>query len=645
MPNFTDLELSSAYRSYFGLYIGSVAAANYLNFKDLGFLIKSYQGAGLPQITNTTIPYGTKGWENYQGSTVNPRLYVLVGVIEGNDLKDITQKKQRLISLLAPVSGVAPLVYLAFQLIDKGGASVGKQLTVPVHYVSGLEGSTDNIWDEPIALAFEEHATSQITEATVNTVNAQSLGPLVPGLGSSVSTVWTRANGAWTQPWAGIGTIRAVTYGPDGDLYVGTNGNIYRKSNGAASWHASLLGQVQVIRFGPDGNLYAAGNGNAERFVFASGWQAVGSGTMNEARDMVVIPPPVGSTSTAIMYIVGTFTSIASTPGTVNRIASIGFSGNTLNMGVYSTIGTGFDGPAYTIVYHPNGKLYIGGSFTNLNGTSANNIVEYDPVSGAIAALGSGTDDKVTKINILPDGRLLVTGSFSNAGGKAAFVQAYWDGYVWEAVPGSNPNNGFDSTAGALMIAGIDPITGNYLTTSSGDDSTWNGLDWTWGDISSSLTMVNLVYRPSDGELTVAFGADTGLGSFYLSASVPVTNGSTHDVWPQIKIYGQPNVKSIINYTTGKMLTFKGGARFLGAGAVATLQCGGPSGVSLTSNIYGDITNALAKGSDFTDFNLKPGTNYLGVLYYIQASPDVNNYVQLAWQNQHWSFDAATIGV
>jgi hypothetical protein len=639
MPNFTDLELSSSYRSFFGLYIGSVAAANYLNFKDLGFLIKSYQGAGLPQLTHSLTPYGTRGWETYQGTIVDPRLYILVGVIEGDSLKDITQKRQRLISLLAPVSGIAPLVYLSFQLVDRYGASVGRELTVPVHYTGGLEGSTDNIWDEPIALTFREHAPSQITDSVTNTSNLVQ-GPGVPGLGSSVNTVWTRSNGVWTQPWTGT-SPRAIAYDLNGDLWAHGGSNVYRKSNGSGVWHASVNGSAYRLYPGPDGYMYIVGNGYPERWNVATGsGSALGGDSVNGVYDIALVPSLSVFTTPPTAWIVGSFTSMAFS-GATSRIAYM--SSGAGPSGTWSAFGTGFDGPAYTIVRHPNGKLYIGGSFTNLAGTSAANIVELNPYTNAITPLGSGVNGAVHKINVLPDGRLLVTGVFTTAGGKTANRQAYWDGYVWTAVPGSNPNQVYDAVpSGALMKTAVDPINGWYYASSAGPDVLWNGVDWNYGDIYWTELLGDIAFRPSDGELSVVFLGDTATSGYVLGGGLTINNTSNTDVYPTIKLVGAPTIEAIINYTTGKLIQFNSSGPFIATGGVATLQPGGPDGLSFTSNLFGNIINALAKGSDFTDFNLKPGTNYLGALF--ATAPDANNYVQISYQNKYWSFDAATIG-
>lgn len=631
MSTVTGLKLSPSSRSYWGLIVNGIS----YNFEDLGFLIKSYTGAGLPALSNNTLPYGTRGWETYQGTNVSPRPYILVGVIEGDSLKDITQKRQVLISLLAPISGIAPLVNLTFQLIDQYGSAVGKKLQVPVHYAGGLEGNVDNVWDEPIALTFTEHAPSQIVESVVNTATFPQ-GPIVPGLSSSLPNVQVRVNGVWTQPFsASSGPFYGLEYDASGDLWVGTNGTILRRSGMPYAEHLALSNPVRVMHLGIDGNMYAAGTGGKpERKIAATGlWQSIGDTTfVGTVYDMLLVPG--SSPGTYVLIVVGNFTS----PGT--RVATINFSGDTANSGAWSTYSA--NDTVYTVARHPSGDLYFGGYFTVFNTYTCAGIIK-QPVSGPDVPVGSGVPATygVHKINVLTDGRLLISGAFPSIGGKTAFHQAYWDGYSYEAVPGTNPNNFSDLSNNVIQNTIIDPTTGNYLTTSSGNDAIFNGVDWTWSDVWFFYRAMDMTYR-SDGELAISFSGDTTVSANILSGGLTINNTSTHEVWPQIKIVGSIAVQSIFNYTTGKQISFKGGGNVVGSGGIITMQCGGPAGVSLTSNLFGDITNSIAYGSNIGDFNLRPGINYLGAL--LTSTPDANNYVQISYQNQHWTFDAATIG-
>jgi hypothetical protein len=643
MPNFTDLELSSSYRSFFGLYIGSVAAANYLNFKDLGFLIKSYQGAGLPQLTHSLTPYGTRGWETYQGTIVDPRLYILVGVIEGDSLKDITQKRQRLISLLAPVSGIAPLVYLSFQLVDRYGASVGRELTVPVHYTGGLEGSTDNIWDEPIALTFREHAPSQVVESGTNTLNFPT-GIAVPGLSSSINTFYYRGlDATWTRYWTNLYTFRSVLWDSLGDLWAGANGNVFRKSFSTTTPFITARGSSPIYSLieGPDSNIYIAGNGIPERWLRASAtWQVIGnSSTFANILSSVVIPSPAALWVNRL-YVVGSFTS------PTNRFAYINYIDDTANTGAWTTpFSTGPNGDIITVCYHPGTKLlYLGGSFTTFEGVTVNHICTVDPSTHAVAAVSTGANGDINKISVMSDGRLLLTGAFTTIGGKSIYRQAIYDGYSFQAVGGSNPNHSWDSSVGIYQTHAINPTNGMIFTQSfTGEDSLFNGVDWGYGEISNTYQMAAAAYSPT-GELAVCLAADTAASGYVLSAPLGVPNLSTTDTWPQFKFNGNPGIYALFNYQTGKVIQFDSSiSKFWASAAYATLQAGGPDGMSFQSSYFGNLMNHVIKGSDISDFNLKPGSNWLGAL--VTVTQNASNYVQLSWKTTHWSFDASTIGV
>ncbi len=70
-------------------------------------------------------------------------------------------------------------------------------------------------------------------------------------------------------------------------------------------------------------------------------------------------------------------------------------------------------------------NLYVGGLFTNIAGTPANNIARWDGANWF--PLGSGLDNNVDVL--ATDGRnLYVGGSFIMAGGKSSYHFAVWYG-------------------------------------------------------------------------------------------------------------------------------------------------------------------------------------------------------------------------
>jgi photosystem II stability/assembly factor-like uncharacterized protein len=104
--------------------------------------------------------------------------------------------------------------------------------------------------------------------------------------------------------------------------------------------------------------------------------------------------------NTAINYnnkflIGGEFTEYDGT--TVNRIVLLNIDGT---IDTSFNTGSGFNGDVNTIVQQSDGKILIGGNFTQYNGASANRIIRLNPDGSVDNIFGSGFNDKVNAIVI-----------------------------------------------------------------------------------------------------------------------------------------------------------------------------------------------------------------------------------------------------
>ncbi len=82
--------------------------------------------------------------------------------------------------------------------------------------------------------------------------------------------------------------------------------------------------------------------------------------------------------------------------------------------------------------------LFVGGTFTQINGVNANNVARYQ--SGVFSALGSGVTGSsgVDALRAYDDGlqsALYVGGPYTSAGGQPANGIAFWDGVGWTPLP------------------------------------------------------------------------------------------------------------------------------------------------------------------------------------------------------------------
>jgi hypothetical protein len=125
-------------------------------------------------------------------------------------------------------------------------------------------------------------------------------------------------------------------------------------------------------------------------------------------------------------------------------------------------------------VVDASGKLYIGGAFTQVGGTTANHIAKWDGSSWS--ALGSGLNDYVDALAVSGN-NVYVGGGFTTAGGIAANYIAKWNGSSWSAL-GSGMNNEVD----ALAVSGSDLYVGGVFTRAGGSAAKyiakWDGSSW-----------------------------------------------------------------------------------------------------------------------------------------------------------------------
>jgi len=97
------------------------------------------------------------------------------------------------------------------------------------------------------------------------------------------------------------------------------------------------------------------------------------------------------------------------------RLNTDGSIDNTFN------IGTGFDNNVLSIEIQTDGKIIAGGFFTNYNGTGRNNLVRIntDGTVDTSFTIGTGFNSGTYSIKIQPDGKVLVGGLFTDYNGNA----------------------------------------------------------------------------------------------------------------------------------------------------------------------------------------------------------------------------------
>jgi uncharacterized delta-60 repeat protein len=167
----------------------------------------------------------------------------------------------------------------------------------------------------------------------------------------------------------------------------------------------------------------------------------------------------------------GDFTDFNGT--TVNRICRLNPDG-TEDGTFTSNLGSGFNDPVLTIKVQPDGKILIGGIFTSFNGNTNIRICRLNPdgrEDGDFTTnIGSGFNSKVYSIKLLSDNTIIVGGGFSNFDGNAI-------GYITKLNSNGTYNSSFTTNAGTgfdgdVLSLDIDPSDNIYV---GGGFSDFNG--------------------------------------------------------------------------------------------------------------------------------------------------------------------------
>lgn len=182
-------------------------------------------------------------------------------------------------------------------------------------------------------------------------------------------------------------------------------------------------------------------------------------------------------------------------------------------------------GDVFTLVAHPQGGIYAGGTFT-LAGGVANTVKIARWDGSAWTALGTGAaGGDVFDLAIAPNGDLIAAGTFTSMGGVANTARiARWNGITWAAL-GTGMNGDVQAVAFApngTLYAGGD------FTTAGGVGATriasWNGTVWAPLGAGANAVVYRLALAP-DG--TLYAGGDFTTADGVAALRIASWNGTT----------------------------------------------------------------------------------------------------------------------
>jgi uncharacterized delta-60 repeat protein len=221
-----------------------------------------------------------------------------------------------------------------------------------------------------------------------------------------------------------------------------------------------------------------------------------------------------------------------------NYIARLNSNGSTDSS---FTIGTGFNGTITKIIIQADGKIIVGGYFSNYNGLAKNNLLRLNQNGSLDAsfAIGSGFNGGVMSLTQQSSGKIVVGGAFTN-----------FNGFVKNYIVRLNVNGDLDSTfntgSGFTNFVSSVKNLANGKILIVGDFSQYNG------SLCNRIIQLN-----QDGTVDNSFTIGNG---FSHDVNVYMTRFETNSIEVQqddkIWICGQ--YSSFNNYNSNSLIRLKG---------------------------------------------------------------------------------------
>jgi hypothetical protein len=257
---------------------------------------------------------------------------------------------------------------------------------------------------------------------------------------------WDTAAAAWTPlpdlpaigPGRGVNAIvNSVKYHSTGDIVI-TGGTFTRAYEAKSNIIVN----------------YVAYYGNTTYTWYPLAETVLPYGVKNASAPSGIIYAIAADASNSLMYVGGDFINAGGIYA--SNIAKYNYSTNVWYPFIDSTTKiNGTDAPVRALFWDGFSTLYVGGEFVTAGGTTVNHIAKLDPSANVWSPLtdgsGNGTDGPVYCIsNYISD--FYIGGSFANAGGHSANNVASWNGSIWAPLLGTlYSGNGTDGPVYAIL--------------------------------------------------------------------------------------------------------------------------------------------------------------------------------------------------
>lgn len=573
----------------------------------------------------------------YQGYVRKPRNFVLKLNYTGT-MSEIQDDRNAIIEAIRPdYTGYDQPLLVRYQGLD----SSDDEATEPLDIVCIPQ--TSHV-DPPQGCAFNEDIL------TFTVLGSYLEAAFVEGKELDFSTTESNEtaafyldSGTWNGVLAGSDGILddawCLAEGIDGTIYIGgtfTNAGTVAEADYLCDWDGSAIddvtgsadfdAEVRAIAVDASGDLYIggdftnAGDASGDRIVKCSSGvlSSLGSGANGDVYAIAIDP------NTGYAYIGGAFTQV----GGVANTARIAY----WNGSAWKALSTGIsNGIVYALAFSPGGDLYIGGTFTNIDGSNGDYIGYWD--GSSFNRIGwSELNSYVKTIKFSPQGTLYAGGNFTNAGGWFANADyiARWSGWYWSAL-----GSGLDDVVHAIEI--IDGVvyaggefTGVLKKYTSG---AWTSLNL---DLDGTPVVYDIM-EATDGKIYVA---STDSGSTSYAGSDTVANSGNTLAYPTIKVVGPGQLTSVTNSTTGKSIYFDD--LTLQSGETITLNLN-PQNLRFTSTWSGrgNVLSYANPSSNLGSFYLRPGNNTINA--FMSTGTDANTKAYIQIKPMYWNIEGSRL--
>jgi hypothetical protein len=203
-------------------------------------------------------------------------------------------------------------------------------------------------------------------------------------------------------------------------------------------------------------------------------WSSLGTGSSNGVNDDVYALAVVGNE----VVVGGFFTSAGGV--SANRVARFNTQTNTWSsLGTGSSNGVSISGYGYGEVRAlavVGNEVYVGGWFTSAGGVSANSVARFNTQTNTWSSLGTGSSNGVSGGIVstvyalaVVGNEVYVGGSFTEAGGVSANGVARFNTQTntWSSL-GTGSSNGVSGSVAALAVVGNEVYVGGFFTSAGG---------------------------------------------------------------------------------------------------------------------------------------------------------------------------------